>query len=281
MNEGELTGVLEGAGRLRFASLKYGTLTPPEIYALSSSLRAACQRGSCGSPANRRMPGTSRRPGREKAANGSDQRAVWTLQTSLEREFGGRGADYEQELFWHFVRTAPRWQPSHLVPRDDDAAAWLGLIQHYGGPTRFLDVTRSPYIALFFAVEPPGDDDRAVWAIEHVWCAAECARIMAEAEGTSFDRTFGRTMAAQEQLVHSLVHRRPHRDPLFASFKPFTGIFPVDPWKPDVRQSAQQAMFLCAANPALSFIENLAAHTQPATQILYRFILPAGLRQEA
>jgi hypothetical protein len=204
------------------------------------------------------------------------ERAEWTLQTSLERAFGTEGVDIEQRLLWQFVRAAPRLLPSHLIPDDNDAAAWLGLIQHYGGPTRFLDVTRSPHIALFFAFEPSGDEDRAIWAIEHAWCMAACARIMSDAEGVTLNSALERTTGAQAQLVYSLVHRRP----LFLSFKPFTGVFPVDPWKPDARQSAQQAMFLCSANPRLSFVENLAAHAAPDITAVYRFTMPAALRLE-
>jgi hypothetical protein len=33
----------------------------------------------------------------------------WMLETSLEREFGADAADVEQEVYWHFVRRAPRW----------------------------------------------------------------------------------------------------------------------------------------------------------------------------
>ena len=208
------------------------------------------------------------------------ERADWKLQSSLEREFGRQGAEVEERILWHFVRTSPRLLPSHLIPHDNDAAAWLGLIQHYGGPTRLLDVTRSPYLALFFAFEPAGDNDRSVWAIDHAWCMVECGRIMAAAEGKTLDDVIGRVTGAQAQLVYSLVHRRAYRDALFASFKPFTGIFPVDPWKPDARQSAQQAMFLCVANPALSFLDNLAAHIRPADTVLYRFVLPGSLREE-
>lgn len=209
------------------------------------------------------------------------ERAEWNLQTSLEREFGPQGADVEQRILWHFVRTAPRLLPSHLIPHDNDAAAWLGLIQHYGGPTRLLDVTRSPYVALFFAFEPPGDNDRTLWAVDFAWCMLECARIMAEAEGKPVNEVIGRTTGAQAQLVGSLVHRQVYRDPLFASLKPFTGVFPVDPWKPDTRQSAQQAMFLCAANTGLGFLENLRSHARPPEKVLYRFVLPASLREEA
>lgn len=189
--------------------------------------------------------------------------AAWRLQTSLEREFGTRDSDLEQMMLWHFVRTAPRFFPSHLIPDDNDAAAWLGLIQHYGGPTRLLDVTRSLYIAMFFAFETPGDQDRAVWAVEWAWCMAACARIMAEAEGQQIKVTQERTTAAQAQLVYSLVHRQQHPMPLFKTFKPFNGVFPLDPWKPDTRQIAQQAMFLCVANPQLGFSEDLAAHPVP------------------
>ncbi len=208
--------------------------------------------------------------------------AAWVLETSLEREFGiAQGHKVEQELLWKFVRTAPRWLQSHLVPSNDDAASWLGLVQHYGGPTRLLDVTRSPYAALFFAFESVGDENRAVWAIDHVWCTAACARLMANAEGKPVADVIGRTAAAQAQLVYSLVHRQPFRDPLFEGFQPFTGVFPVDPFKPDARQIAQQAMFLCSANPARAFMDNLAANPRGTPDpVSVRYVIPAAMRPE-
>jgi FRG domain len=163
------------------------------------------------------------------------ERAGWTLQTSLEREFETSGSRAEKELLSHFLRSAPRSLSSHLVPADHDTAAWLGLIQHHGGPTRLLDVTRSPYVALYFAFEAAGGSDRAVWGIERAWCMTECARIMAATEGISFEDAYDRTVSAQAQLVYSVVHGEPYPDSRFASFKPFSGVFPLDPWKPDSR----------------------------------------------
>jgi hypothetical protein len=203
----------------------------------------------------------------------------WSLQTSLEREFGIHAQTVEDTLFWHFVRRAP-----HLlqgpIPQESDTAAWLGLIQHYGGPTRLLDVTRSPFVALFFAFEPSGPAERALWALDYAWCFTECGAIMARNEGRPANEMVERTLAGQAYLVDCLIHRRPLAIGSFDSFRPFRGVFLVDPWKPDPRQLAQQAMFMCSADLSVGFADNLAAHSTPATPTVCRFRIPGGLREE-
>jgi hypothetical protein len=50
-----------------------------------------------------------------------------------------------------------------LIPPEEDSFQWLGLMQHHGAPTRLFDLTWSPYVAAFFALER-GSEKAAVWA---------------------------------------------------------------------------------------------------------------------
>ena len=104
----------------------------------------------------------------------------WSLTTSLDRavkvEFSdSRGHGYyhlerestQRELLFRFQQQAHHH--IHPLPGKDDIASWLALMQHYGVPTRLLDWSKSPYVALHFAlVDDPQEmeESAALWAID-------------------------------------------------------------------------------------------------------------------
>ena len=52
------------------------------------------------------------------------------------------------------------------LPQVRETLEWLAIMQHHGAPTRLLDVTLSPHIATYFALDS-GHGDSAVFAFNH------------------------------------------------------------------------------------------------------------------
>lgn len=91
--------------------------------------------------------------------------AGWKLTPKLYRpEY--RGAD-ENEIRHEFKSRALQLIQGRL-PADE--WEWYFLMQHYGVPTRLLDWTENPLIAIYFTVEGhKADRDAAVWALDPTW----------------------------------------------------------------------------------------------------------------
>jgi hypothetical protein len=94
---------------------------------------------------------------------GESSRAA-KLTTSLQR-LGGDYADVEPHLLRNFRKYAQRSD----VP-EDSLWHWVALAKHHGLPTRLLDWTYSPYVALHFATAFPREyeQDGAIWMVDFV-----------------------------------------------------------------------------------------------------------------
>jgi hypothetical protein len=107
-------------------------------------------------------------------------RADYSNVSSLAR-LGGDFPSLEPHLIRNFRKYAHREAPGPTM------WDWLSLAQHHGLPTRLLDWTFSPLVALHFATVGWPEDDAVLWAVD---CETAHARLpeplrdVAEAEGT-------------------------------------------------------------------------------------------------
>jgi hypothetical protein len=74
------------------------------------------------------------------------------------------------EIENHLIRNFRKYAPSEFAPMMKDEWHWLALGQHHGLPTRLLDWTYSPHVALHFATSETNQYDKhgAIWCFNYV-----------------------------------------------------------------------------------------------------------------
>ncbi len=175
--------------------------------------------------------------------------STWDLKPSLLRLFnelelrGPAAIEVEQDSLDNFKRRARLWLRSELLPPENATAlAWWPLMQHFSTPTRLLDWTRSPWVALYFAINHHFEIDGVIWSFLP-------SPLLREK-----DRDW----------------RRFAKGPLSATQK--DNVFVIEEIMPTERLEAQQGVFTVATSPLLSQDEYLPC--------LRRLVIRASIKQE-
>ena len=181
--------------------------------------------------------------------------AEWSLQTSLERLLVSPVVEAERYLLTTFQRRA-----HHFVrdcPDLSDYLEWLALMQHHGTPTRLLDCTRSPYVALFFALERPLDQNAqaAVWAFNVEACKQNAIDILASENSDQ-------TLSLGKPEIFRKAFMREHET---GGLAPQLCVAPIQPFRMNERITIQQGLFLCPAQVSSSFEQNLSSMNSKGT----------------
>lgn len=188
--------------------------------------------------------------------------AEWPLVTALSR-LGGNYRELEAHLLRNFRKYAQK-----SLSLSDSEWNWLAVAQHHGLPTRLMDWTYSPFVALHFATEcvEAFDCDGIIWCVNYVGVHAtlppKLRRLLDQERSNAFTVGMLDSGAANLRELESLS-----REPFALYFEPPSF---------DERIVNQFALFSMMSDPDAQLDQWLARHPE----LLRRVIIPARCKWE-
>jgi hypothetical protein len=166
----------------------------------------------------------------------------WALESTLERTLKPTGWDpewaqiSEEYCLFEFKARAHHYIAQESLPTSK--LGWLSMMQHHGVPTRLLDFTESPFVALFFAfdgIKPMPEDSCAIWAIDYRALTKKSIDVIREA-----DKNF--TLSYKEVQMH--------QDAVFELIdqNAYDVLWTTEPGKFNLRLERQMGSFLISGN---------------------------------
>jgi len=162
--------------------------------------------------------------------------AGWNFEPSLYRNHNLRDAaersSAERALLTEFRRQAHHYVQNPPNQRRD--IEWMALLRHYGGPSRLIDVTRSPYVAAFFALANADVDggEACIWIV-HEGHIRVNAPLHLESLGRVVDKS---------ALLHDVEQAEFEVENHLGEGA--AAVVPIEPFRLNDRIAVQQGLFL-------------------------------------
>jgi FRG domain len=196
--------------------------------------------------------------------------AAWQLQSSIERILGNDWSADKAQQFEDFS-LKKFCSKFHLYDREniqpDSKLAWLSLMQHHGVPTRLLDFTESPYVALYFALEaysPRTKSDLALYAINYAQLLEQSINHI-KSKDTEFRETRHTFIDKQDEVFEQVVDR-------FS----YDIAWVTEPKILNARLDRQAGSFLLSGNRGLR-IEDVLASKLYSQCVMTKFVISSSL----
>lgn len=229
---------------------------------------------------------------------------TYKLQTSFERLcYNGLQSTEnlfkkEMGLLRDFQRKIRTYRPDLASIDINDLYEYMALMQHYGGATRFLDVSFSFFVALFFAIWHAGFDTSHADVSARKWESEDVRKIMFNPKkvGTlsiwCFNRMwiehtykemlpaniaylykkydkFGKDTRIQKAVLNYVPNLRDKKKPYEDEF---LSVINMTPYYMNSRVIKQKGMFLIPTNPYRSFEDNLFNMVKPNSDDSWRIL---------
>lgn len=184
------------------------------------------------------------------------------LRTTLAR-LGGDVLQLER----HILRSFRKYAHRDAVP-GDSSWNWLAVAQHYGAPTRLLDWTFSPFVAMHFATQRPEEFhlDGAIWCVDY----SLTNQMLPQRLSNILDDE-GQHVFTAEMLGRAAAGPREFDALATEEFVVF-----FEPPSLDGRIVNQSALFALKSNPVTGLDRWLGLHPH----VFRRAIIPAELKWE-